>query len=161
MRLNRLQFGVGYMALCFGGTIFMQLIFFAIASVAGGIEAVFEHPEWTTPFFLLLVPLLWGLIGGRAHDLGWHGWPIIVLYLLPWPAWAVLADSAGFFGGGLAAAVGDRIPVGLLLVSVFGPVIITLIVLIVLAATPGQKRANRYGVQPRAGLWGDLPPDRA
>jgi uncharacterized membrane protein YhaH (DUF805 family) len=153
-----MQFGLGYMALCFFGAVVMQIVLFTIASLIGSLEAVFDHPEWMTPLFLLLIPILWGLIAGRAHDLGWPAWPIIALFLLPWPAWAVVMDGAlGVFGGAVVTAVGDSVPFAVLNAAIFIPAALYLIALIVLAAVPGQKQANRFGDQPAPGLWNDLP----
>jgi uncharacterized membrane protein YhaH (DUF805 family) len=152
-----MQFGIGYIALCFFGTIAMQLVFVALAAVLGSLEAVFDNPQLSAPPFLLLIPFLWGLIAGRSHDLGWPAWPIIALFLLPWPAWVVVIDAGlGMFGGGISTAVGSSIPFGVLEAAIFIPALLYLIMLIVLAAVPGQKCANPFGDEPAPGLWGDL-----
>jgi uncharacterized membrane protein YhaH (DUF805 family) len=156
-----MQFGVGFASLCFLGAIVMQFIFFAIASVAGGIEQVLNHPQWTAPFLVLLLPLVWGLLAGRAHDIGWPGWPIVALYLAPWPAWMIVMDQAvGLFGGAVATHA-NGISFYVLEAAVFAPVLLFWLAFIVLAAVPGQRTANPYGAAPAPGLWNDLPPQRA
>jgi uncharacterized membrane protein YhaH (DUF805 family) len=159
-RLNRMQFGVGYLALAGGGALFMNVVVFIIAGIVG-IEVVFNNLHWMAPAFLLLIPPLFGLIAGRAHDLGVPAWPFVGLYLLPWPAWAVLMDSGmGYFGGALAGFA-EHIPFAAITAAMFGPAILIFVMLITFASLPGQKHANRYGDAPAPGLFSDLPRSRA
>ncbi|MEQ1493805.1 MAG: DUF805 domain-containing protein [Terricaulis sp.] len=159
-RINRMQFGVGYVALAFVGAIVMQLAMFALAAMLGGIELMFEHTEWIMPLFLPVVLVLFGLIAARAHDIGWPGWPIVALYLLPWPAWFVIMDGVGMFGGFAADALAG-VPLEFLEASIFIPAVLTVVALIVLASVPGKRIDNRYGPAVAPGLWNDLPPTRA
>lgn len=151
-RLNRMQFGLGLFSVCFVGALVMQMALFAIASVVGSIEVAFDHTEWVYPPLVLIVTIWCGLLAGRAHDVGWPGWPFVALYMLPmWP-WLVMMDAALGIAGGNLRSFADQIPLGVQSALVFVPIGVFWISFIVLATVPGQRRANQYGDAPLPGL---------
>jgi uncharacterized membrane protein YhaH (DUF805 family) len=152
-----MQFGVGLVALCFGGGPVMQAVALIIASFAGGIEAIFDRPALMLPPVVLAIPLVWGLIAGRAHDLGWPGWPFVVVYLLPAAPWLIVMDGAVSIAGGRLAGLTSVVPFAVLTPFVFVPVLLFWVAMIVLATRRGQAAQNMYGEAPAPGLWGDLP----
>lgn len=159
-RLNRMQFGVGYMALTFSSAILMQLAMFAIAAALGGIEELFDHTGWVALAFLPMTIVLFGLVVGRAHDIGWPGWPFILLYIVPLAGFILLMDGLGMFGAAPLARLAGM-PEGVVFALTFIPALLVNVALIVLASVPGQKAENRYGAAVAPGLWNDLPPTRA
>lgn len=156
MRINRMQFCVGYIALCFFGAVVMQIVFFAIAVSIGSIEVMFDHLEWTTPGFLLLGIVAWALIANRAHDIGWPGWPFLLLYLIPIAPWLIVMDGVVGILGGAASHIALSVPIELLYALIFVPGLLINVSLVTLVAVRGQSTANRFGEPPLPGLWGDL-----
>ncbi|WP_239591040.1 DUF805 domain-containing protein [Vitreimonas flagellata] len=119
---------------------------FGLASLVGGIEVVFNNPQWTFALFALFIPLVWALLAGRAHDLGWPGWPFVALYMSPFPTLLIQMDERFGISGGRLRAFAE-----LMLLDVQRAIYFW-VALFTLAATPGQKETNRYGEQPSPGL---------
>lgn len=154
-RLNRVQFGVGFAATCFGGTLVVQIIAFAIAiAIAlGSLEALFDQPQLMFPLFVPMILVAWALLAGRAHDLGWPGWPFVALYVAPFAPWVVVMDQVfGFFEGAVFNAVSEHVSLEMLLTVMFASVGLFWLAFVALAAMPGQQKVNRYGEQPASGL---------
>ena len=92
------------------------------------------------------------LIAGRSHDLGWPGWPIVMLYTIPMAPFLIWFDEAtGAFGGSLAQ-LSVIVPPDVQEVLVFVPIAVFWMAMLGLATIPGQKDVNSFGAQPSPGI---------
>lgn len=152
-RINRLQFFVGYFAICGFGAV-GAFVALGIALAIGGqavLMAVFDNPLWALPYFALILPFPSALIANRAHDLGWPGWLPNLFYFGPLVPYAFVMPA--IFTGVAPRFVEQHFAA--LIALMFGLVLAFWILFIILAINPGQKLENRFGAAPKLGLFGD------